>query len=177
MNATTVVCSFDDDDVATPDGVRSAAALLAAEQDAGRRVVAVLPAMGGTSRWLRELARAVSGAPILASWTYFVDRRPHLLRALRWPFSVWTPRGTPLTGSQAGIITDTRHGQAAVVDVRSDRVREALDEGAIVLVAARQGVSTESEVTALRGGTVDETAAALGGARRVGASAACLRRS
>ena len=48
-------------------------------------------------------------------------------------------RAVSLTGSQAGIITDTRHGQAAVVDVRADRVREALDEGAIVLVAARQG--------------------------------------
>ena len=118
MNATTVVCSFDDDDVATPDGVRSAAALLAAEQDAGRRVVAVLPAMGDASEWLRELARAVSDAPILASWTCSSRPAPASPCALcAMALLDLGHRAVSLTGSQAGIITDTRHGQAAVVDV------------------------------------------------------------
>ena len=124
--------------------------------------MAVLPAMGDASEWLRELARAVSDAPDPRELDMLVTTGARTSCALcAMALLDLGHRAVSLTGSQAGIITDTRHGQAAVVDVRSDRVREALDEGAIVLVAARQGVSTESEVTALRGGTVDETAAAL----------------
>src|SRR5215210_2125426 len=71
-----------------------------------------------------------------------------------------------LTGSQAGIVTDTAHGKAKIVDVRARRIHEALDENQIVLVAGFQGVSTEFEVTTLgRGGsnlTAVVLAAALG---------------
>ena len=66
-----------------------------------------------------------------------------------------------LTGSQAGIVTDAAHGRAKVVGVRARRIREALDRGAIVLVAGFQGVSTDAEVTTLGRGGSDTTAAAL----------------
>ena len=73
-----------------------------------------------------------------------------------------------LTGSQAGIVTDTSHAKAKIVEVRARRLHEELDEDRIVLVAGFQGVSTELEVTTLGRGGSDATAvalaAALGGA-------------
>ena len=69
-----------------------------------------------------------------------------------------------LTGSQAGIVTDTTHGKAKIVDVRARRIHEALDEGAIVLVAGFQGVSTEFDITTLGRGGSDTTAVALAAA-------------
>jgi aspartate kinase len=69
-----------------------------------------------------------------------------------------------LTGSQAGIVTDTAHGKAKIVEVRARRIHEALDRDAIVLVAGFQGVSTEYEVTTLGRGASDTTAVALAAA-------------
>jgi aspartate kinase len=69
-----------------------------------------------------------------------------------------------LTGSQAGIVTDTVHGKAKIVDIRARRINAALDDGAIVLVAGFQGVSTEHEVTTLGRGGSDTTAVALAAA-------------
>ncbi len=74
-----------------------------------------------------------------------------------------------LTGSQAGIVTDTVHGKAKIVDIRGRRIHEALDAGKIVLVAGFQGVSTDFEVTTLGRGGSDVTAVALAAA--VGADA------
>jgi aspartate kinase len=69
-----------------------------------------------------------------------------------------------LTGSQAGIVTDTAHGKAKIVEVRAKRIHDALERGAIVLVAGFQGVSTEAEVTTLGRGGSDTTAVALAAA-------------
>jgi aspartate kinase len=69
-----------------------------------------------------------------------------------------------LTGSQAGIVTDTTHTKAKIVEVRAQRIHEALDEGKIVLVAGFQGVSTGQEITTLGRGGSDTTAVALAGA-------------
>jgi aspartate kinase len=69
-----------------------------------------------------------------------------------------------LTGSQAGIVTDTSHTKARILDVRADRIREALDEDRIVLVAGFQGVSTSRDVTTLGRGGSDTTAVALAAA-------------
>ena len=73
-------------------------------------------------------------------------------------------RAISLTGSQAGIVTDTSHTKARILDVRADRIRAALDEDAIVLVAGFQGVSTARDVTTLGRGGSDTTAVALAAA-------------
>ena len=73
-------------------------------------------------------------------------------------------RAISLTGSQAGIVTDTSHTKARILDVRADRIREALDEDTIVLVAGFQGVSTAKDVTTLGRGGSDTTAVALAAA-------------
>src|SRR5207344_1169582 len=66
-----------------------------------------------------------------------------------------------LTGSQAGIVTDTVHGKAKIVDIRARRIHEALDAERIVLVAGFQGVSTDYDITTLGRGGSDTTAVAL----------------
>src|SRR5205807_9777972 len=68
------------------------------------------------------------------------------------------------TGSQAGIITDTAHGRAKIIDVRPGRVQEALEAGNVVIVAGFQGVSTAADVTTLGRGGSDTTAVALAAA-------------
>jgi aspartate kinase len=68
------------------------------------------------------------------------------------------------TGSQAGIITDTRHGRAKIIDIKPGRIREALGRGAVVIVAGFQGVSTAYDVTTLGRGGSDTTAVALAAA-------------
>src|SRR5580692_12230723 len=73
-------------------------------------------------------------------------------------------RAISLTGSQAGIVTDTSHTRARILDVRADRIREALEEDQIVLVAGFQGVSTSRDVTTLGRGGSDTTAVAVAGA-------------
>src|SRR5207249_7383021 len=69
-----------------------------------------------------------------------------------------------LTGSQAGIVTDTVHGKAKIVDVRARRIHEALDQDKVVLVAGFQGVSTNLDITTLGRGGSDTTAVALSAA-------------
>ena len=73
-------------------------------------------------------------------------------------------RAISLTGSQAGIVTDTSHTKARILDVRADRIREALENDQIVLVAGFQGVSTAKDVTTLGRGGSDTTAVALAAA-------------
>jgi aspartate kinase len=73
-------------------------------------------------------------------------------------------RAISLTGSQAGIVTDTSHTKARILEVRADRIRAALDEDSIVLVAGFQGVSTAKDVTTLGRGGSDTTAVALAAA-------------
>ena len=70
------------------------------------------------------------------------------------------------TGSQAGIITDTTHGKAKIVEVKADRLRSALDEGRVPVVAGFQGVSLDRDVTTLGRGGSDTTAVALAAAAR-----------
>src|ERR671939_1246622 len=73
-------------------------------------------------------------------------------------------KAVSLTGSQAGIVTDTVHGKAKIVEVRARRIHEALDQDRIVLVAGFQGVSTDLDITTLGRGGSDTTAVALAAA-------------
>src|ERR671939_1319760 len=73
-------------------------------------------------------------------------------------------KAVSLTGSQAGIVTDTVHGKAKIVEVRAARIHEALDKDRIVLVAGFQGVSTAYDITTLGRGGSDTTAVALAAA-------------
>ncbi len=160
-----VVMKFGGTSVADTERIVAVARRLAAARERGARVVGVLSAMGDTTDELLTLAREVSPRPhdreldMLAS----VGERVSCALAAMALIDLGHD-AVSLTGSQAGIVTDTAHGKAKIVEVRARRIHDALDRGAIVLVAGFQGVSTEAEVTTLGRGGSDTTAVALASA-------------
>ena len=156
---------FGEQAVADVDGIRAVARRLVDVREAGHGVVGVLAAMGSTTSELLELARQVSPRPHERELDMLVSVGERAACALTAMAIVDLAHdAVSLTGSQAGIVTDSAHGEARIVDVRPSRVREALERGTIVLVAGFQGVSTDSEVTTLGPGGRDETAIALAAA-------------
>jgi aspartate kinase len=154
--------TFAEGSLAGVDGIREVARALASARDAGRGVVGVLAAIGETTRELFDLAYEVSVRPHERELDMLVsvgERAACALTAMALVDLGY--EAISLTGSQAGIVTDAAHGRARIVDVRARRVREALDRGAIVLVAGLQGVSTDGEVTTLGRGGREATALAL----------------
>jgi aspartate kinase len=151
--------------VADPDRITAVAERLAAARAAGRGVVGVLSAMGDTTDELLELAHEVSPQPHERELDLLVSVGERVSCALAAMALIDSGRDAiSLTGSQAGIVTDTAHGRAKIVEVRGRRIHEALERGAIVLVAGFQGVSTDAEVTTLGRGGSDTTAVALAAA-------------
>jgi aspartate kinase len=160
-----VVMKFGGTSVGTPERLRAVAARLAAAREKGRRVVAVLSAMGHTTDELLDLAHAVSPRPHPRELDMLVSVGERVSCALAAMALIDLGHdAVSLTGSQAGIVTDTVHGKAKIVEVRAKRIHEMLDRGRIVLVAGFQGVSTEFEVTTLGRGGSDTTAVALAAA-------------
>jgi len=160
-----VVMKFGGTSVADPERLLAVARRLAAAHDSGHGVVGVLSAMGDTTDELTDLARQVSPQPQQRELDMLVSVGERISCALAAMALIELGHdAVSLTGSQAGIVTDTAHGKAKVVEVRARRIHEALDRGAIVLVAGFQGVSTDAEVTTLGPGGSDTTAVALAAA-------------
>ena len=162
----TVVMKFGGTSVADPEKLRSVARRLVAARESGSRVVAVLSAMGTTTDELLDLARQVSSRPEPRELDMLISVGERISCALA-AMAIHDLRheAISLTGSQAGIVTDTVHGKAKIVDVRARRIHEALDQDKIVLVAGFQGVSVDSfDVTTLGRGGSDTTAVALAAA-------------
>ena len=160
-----VVMKFGGTSVAGPERLQAVARRLVAACEGGRRVVGVLSAMGSTTDELFALARSVSPAPDPRELDMLVSTGERISCALcAMAIIDLGHAAVSLTGSQAGIVTDTAHGKAKIVEVRARRIHEALDRDAIVLVAGFQGVSTEYEVTTLGRGASDTTAVALAAA-------------
>ena len=161
----TVVMKFGGTSVGDPEKLKRVAARLVAARDEGHRVVGVLSAMGHTTDELLDLAHQVSPTPHPRELDMLVSVGERISCALAaMVIHDLGHEAISLTGSQAGIVTDTVHGKAKIVEVRARRIHEALDEGTIVLVAGFQGVSTEYEVTTLGRGGSDTTAVALAAA-------------
>ncbi|MGE5689966.1 MAG: aspartate kinase [Pseudomonadota bacterium] len=166
----TVVMKFGGTSVGDPEKVKAVARRLAAARDAGNRVVGVLSAMGHTTDELIALAHQVSPSPVPREMDMLVSVGERITCALAaMAIHDLGHEAISLTGSQAGIVTDTTHTKAKIVEVRARRIHEALDDGKIVLVAGFQGVSTAYDVTTLGRGGTDLTAAAIASA--LGASA------
>ena len=161
----TLVMKFGGTSVADPEKLRNVARRLVSARESGSRVVAVLSAMGTTTDELLDLARQVSETPDPRELDMLVSVGERISCALcAMAIHDLGHEAISLTGSQAGIVTDTVHGKAKIVDVRARRINEALDGGEIVLVAGFQGVSSEQEVTTLGRGGSDTTAVALAAA-------------
>jgi aspartate kinase len=161
----TVVMKFGGTSVGDPEKVKAVARRLVAARDAGNRVVGVLSAMGRTTDDLIALAHEVSPSPVPRELDMLVSVGERITCALAaMAIHDLGHEAISLTGSQAGIVTDTTHTKAKIVEVRAKRIHEALDDGKIVLVAGFQGVSTAYDVTTLGRGGTDLTAAALASA-------------
>jgi aspartate kinase len=163
--AAPVVMKFGGTSVADTNRILAVVRRLAAAHEEGRRVVGVLSAMGHSTDELLELAHVISPEPPERELDMLVSVGERISCALAAMALIDLGHdAVSLTGSQAGIVTDTSHGKAKIVEVRARRIHEALDRGAIVLVAGFQGVSTEAEVTTLGRGGSDTTAVALASA-------------
>jgi aspartate kinase len=161
----TVVMKFGGTSVADADRTKRAASRVAEAADQGARVVAVLSARGKTTDELVSMAYEVSARPHPREMDMLLSTGERISCALTaMVINDLGHEAISLTGSQAGIVTDTSHTKARILDVRADRISEALDEGKVVLVAGFQGVSTDSDVTTLGRGGSDTTAVALAAA-------------
>src|SRR5438552_4247431 len=162
----TVVMKFGGTAVADPDKLKNVARRRPGARESGARVVAVVSAMGSTTDDLLDLARQVSERPEPRELDMLISVGERISCALAaMAIHDLDHEAISLTGSQAGIVTDTVHGKAKIVDIRARRIHEALDQDKIVLVAGFQGVSADSfDVTTLGRGGSDTTAVALAAA-------------
>ncbi len=161
-----VVMKFGGTSVGDTDKIKGVAQRLVAAREAGHRVVGVLSAMGDTTDDLIALAHQISAQPHPREYDMLVSVGERISNALcAMAIRDLGHEAVSLTGSQAGIVTDTVHGKAKIVEVRAKRIHDALDAGRIVLVAGFQGVSSESlDITTLGRGGTDLTAVALAAA-------------
>jgi aspartate kinase len=161
-----VVMKFGGTSVADPERIKRAARRIVERREAGARVVAVLSARGKTTDELIAMAQEVSETPDPREMDMLLSTGERISCALcAMAIKDLGHRAISLTGSQAGIVTDTSHTRARILDVRAERVRAALEEDHIVLVAGFQGVSTTTQdVTTLGRGGSDTTAVAVAAA-------------
>lgn len=161
----TVVWKFGGTSVADPLRLRAVAERMVAAQRVGHRVVTVLSAMGGSTDELNAMAYAMSARPQLRELDALLSVGECISCSLA-ALAVHDlgSRAVSLTGSQAGILTDDRHGNARLHEIRPERIVEALDSGAIVLVTGYQGISPAGDVTTLGRGGSDASAVAVAAA-------------
>ncbi len=161
-----VVQKYGGSSVATAERIRRVAERIVETKKAGHDVVVVVSAMGDTTDDLLDLAKQVSPAPHARELDMLLTSGERISNALvAMAIHSLGAQARSFTGSQAGVITTGIHGNAKIIDVTPSRVREALDEGDIVLVAGFQGVSQDSkDVTTLGRGGSDTTAVALAAA-------------
>jgi aspartate kinase len=151
--------------VADAERIKRAAKRIVEKREAGHSVVAVLSARGKTTDELISMAEEVSDSPDAREMDMLLSTGERISCALcAMAINDLGHRAISLTGSQAGIVTDESHTKARILDVRADRVRAALAQDHIVLVAGFQGVSTADDVTTLGRGGSDTTAVAVAAA-------------
>jgi aspartate kinase len=161
----TVVMKFGGTSVADAERIKRAARRIVRAREHGQHVVAVLSARGKTTDELIASAEEVSATPDAREMDMLLSTGERISCALcAMAINDLGQRAISLTGSQAGIVTDTSHTKARILDVRADRIRDALSQDQIVLVAGFQGVSTAKDVTTLGRGGSDTTAVALAAA-------------
>jgi aspartate kinase len=161
-----VVMKFGGTSVAAAEDIKRAAGRIVTARERGDRVVAVLSARGQTTDDLVGMAHEVSDRPDPREMDMLLSVGERISCALcAMAINDLGHQAISLTGSQAGIVTDASHTKARILDVRADRIREALTQDRIVLVAGFQGVSGSSrDVTTLGRGGSDTTAVAIAAA-------------
>jgi aspartate kinase len=166
----TVVMKFGGTSVADAERITRAAERIVERVRQGNHVVAVLSARGKHTDELVALAHEVSKRPHPREMDMLLSTGERVTCALcAMVINDLGFEAISLTGSQAGIVTDSGHTKARIIEVKAHRIREALDAGKVVLVAGFQGVSQSSlDVTTLGRGGSDTTAVAIAAALEAG---------
>ena len=161
-----VVQKYGGSSVADASGVKRVAQRIVATKRMGHDVVVVVSAMGDTTDELLDLANQVSPLPSPRELDMLLTAGERISMALlAMAITNLGHEARSFTGSQAGVITDSTHGKAKIIDVTPGRIEQAVAEGAIAIVAGFQGVSQSSkDITTLGRGGSDTTAVALAAA-------------
>ena len=161
-----IVQKYGGSSVADAESIKRVAKRIVDTRRAGHDVVVAVSAMGDTTDELLELAHEVAPIPAPRELDMLLSSGERISMALlAMTIHSMGFEARSFTGSQAGMITDSHHGSARIVDVTPVRVREALDEGAIVIVAGFQGFNRDTrDITTLGRGGSDTTAVALAAA-------------
>ncbi len=161
-----IVQKYGGSSVASAERIKRVAERIVAARKAGNEVVVVVSAMGDTTDELLDLAQQVAPVPPARELDMLLTSGERISNSLvAMAISALGAEARSFTGSQAGVITDSAHGRARIIDVTPGRIRAALDSGAIALVAGFQGVSQDTkDITTLGRGGSDTTAVALAAA-------------
>ncbi len=161
----TVVMKFGGTSVGSVARIRSVADRVVRTREAGNDVIVVVSAMGDTTDELMQMAGEISEAPDPRELDMLLTAGERIsMSLLGIALNARGCRAASYTGSQAGIITDTRHGAAKITEIRPKRILEALEAGSVVILAGFQGLSSDYEITTLGRGGSDLTAVAMAGA-------------
>jgi aspartate kinase len=161
-----VVQKYGGSSVADASCIKRVAQRIVATKKAGNDVVVIVSAMGDTTDELLYLAEQVSPLPPGRELDMLLTSGERISMALlAMAIANLGHEARSFTGSQAGVITDSTHGKARIIDVTPSRIREAVDQGHIAIVAGFQGVSQDTkDITTLGRGGSDTTAVALAAA-------------
>ncbi len=161
-----IVQKYGGSSVADAESIKRVAKRIVETRKAGNDVVVAVSAMGDTTDELLDLAQQVTSAPDARELDMLLTTGERVSMALlAMAIKSMGVDARSYTGSQAGMITDARHGSARILEVTPVRLREALDEGAVVIVAGYQGFNRDSmDITTLGRGGSDTTAVALAAA-------------
>jgi aspartate kinase len=150
------------------DGVerlRAVADRVVRAREAGHDVIVVVSAMGQTTDDLARMAKEIAPLPDAREMDMLLTAGERVAMALLGiAINGRGCRAVSYTGSQAGVITDTAHGRARIIEIRPKRILEALEAGNVVIIAGFQGLSSAYEITTLGRGGSDLTAVAMAGA-------------
>ena len=160
-----VVQKYGGTSVATTERISLVADRVVRTREAGSDVVVVVSAMGNTTDQLGEMAKEVAAAPDPRELDMLLTAGERIAMSLLGiALNARGCRAASYTGSQAGIMTDTRHGAARIVEIRPKRILDALEAGTVVVLAGFQGLSSQYEITTLGRGGSDLTAVAMAAA-------------
>ncbi len=161
-----VVQKYGGSSLADATGIKRVAQRIVATKKAGHQVVVVVSAMGDATDELRDLAEQVTPLPPPRELDMLLTAGERISMALvAMAIAAQGHKARSFTGSQAGVITDSAHGKAKIIDITPGRIEAALQDDAIAIVAGFQGVSQDTkDITTLGRGASDTTAVALAAA-------------
>jgi aspartate kinase len=157
-----IVQKYGGSSLQTPKHILSVAQKISKIKKEGHQLVIVVSAMGNTTNELLELSKQITTKPYARELDMLLSAGERIsMSLLSMALHQLGHHSISFTGSQSGIVTNTEHTQAKILDIKSDRIKEELKQNKIVIVAGFQGVSTQKEVTTLGRGGSDVTAVAL----------------